>query len=574
MAFLRVQKLKRNDEGQVVSGSAELIRSVYDRENRHKNRQELVESLGKVVWYDKEGKKIIVFSPSRGLVEYNDITKSFSDVDSSDERVAHLSFAQPPRHLDFGPAHVFLSLLEKEGFSHVLTEVFRKQADLERVVCHIAHSFLKEGSKVACDDFIYNSSLCAYARHIPLETLQSDTCYFEMMGRDDVKAAFFQSFVKMMRKRHRNFGQCCYVDSTPLPNDMTGNPFNAFSSHGTGGAMNQSRLALVLDRETGVPVWFSMIYGSINDMNTMKDIRAQVKEYLDLEISELVLDAGYFSKELAMAILPAADTEETVITADPPFSEEELKELRKGHRRQADTFSPLLIARMSARNPYPYKTIYHKVKDKLNQGKYAFVLNGHSYFACRLQLSIFGRRCFAYAYVDNENANKAFRDYMDRHGDEFEKLADRDKSFRLIEGGHFVLLSTERDEPKYILSQYFSRTDIEGVFKTGKEYLSLLPLSKWTESRVLGKILSDIITLQIYLIARKKLNDRNLIMTRSLTRLQAHKALLKLEERRICPEYQTAPVKEIYSALKIKTEPSISVDDYFSSFGLPAGVDL
>ena len=48
-------------------------------------------------------------------------------------------------------------------------------------------------------------------------------------------------------------------------------------------------------------------------------------------------------------------------------------------------------------------------------------------------------------------------------------------------------------------------TDIESVIKTGKEYVNLLPLCKWNETTISGKILLDIIDLNIYLMLRKKM---------------------------------------------------------------------
>ena len=48
-------------------------------------------------------------------------------------------------------------------------------------------------------------------------------------------------------------------------------------------------------------------------------------------------------------------------------------------------------------------------------------------------------------------------------------------------------------ESQRTADRIFDRTDIEVVFKTNKEYLDLLPLSKWTNQTVRGKILHDII---------------------------------------------------------------------------------
>ncbi len=45
------------------------------------------------------------------------------------------------------------------------------------------------------------------------------------------------------------------------------------------------------------------------------------------------------------------------------------------------------------------------------------------------------------------------------------------------------------------------------VFKTQKEYLDLLPLSKWTDLTVRGKILSDVINTIVLLSFRKQIKE-------------------------------------------------------------------
>lgn len=90
-----------------------------------------------------------------------------------------------------------------------------------------------------------------------------------MMGDDKIKVKFFTTFVSEMRKNNPQFGRGCYVDSTPLPNDITDNPFNALRCHGIASSSMQIRLALVLDEKTGLPVWYDIIPGNILDINTI-----------------------------------------------------------------------------------------------------------------------------------------------------------------------------------------------------------------------------------------------------------------------------------------------------------------
>ena len=82
------------------------------------------------------------------------------------------------------------------------------------------------------------------------------------------------------------------MDSTSLPNDIDNNPFNALSCHGIDSSSIQTRLVLVLDEETGFPVWYDIIPGNVLDisdiMNTI--IFLNMRKALDdsgLSVSEV-----------------------------------------------------------------------------------------------------------------------------------------------------------------------------------------------------------------------------------------------------------------------------------------------
>ena len=111
------------------------------------------------------------------------------------------------------------------------------------------------------------------------------------------------------------------------------------------------RLILVLDEETGLPVWYDIIPGNILDINTVMMIVNDVADILGIEIDSLVLDAGYVSKELIGAF--HIGTEKTI------------------------------IGRMPVRKAYPFKTLCWEVKDLIGKGKYAFVRKHHAYFGIK-----------------------------------------------------------------------------------------------------------------------------------------------------------------------------------------------
>lgn len=492
MAFIRIQNLKSDNDGHILRGTASISISEYVPGNgKYHSRQVTRERLGKIIWLAEDRKSGIFNSPTRGIVGYDASNDQFFEISTSDSRVGHaVTMPEPSRHVIFGDTYLLLEFLYKSGLMELIYSVCGNGVLYQKLLMHTCHSILKDSSKIACDDFIDRSFLRHLAGDLAINSLHCDTPFFTQMADDSLKERFFKTLVGYLRDKYPEFGSCCYVDSTPLPNDISNNPFNALCSHGVSSCSIQTRLVLILDEGTGMPVWFTIIPGNVVDLNTLSTIRKDVRESLGLKVSSLVLDAGYASKD---TLIEYSDTE------------------KYGH----------ILVRMPARKGYPYQELYRKHKEKIGRGKYAFVRQEHTYFGYRQEVSVFGCHYYAFLYVDQENALLGFRHYMTEHPDEYEKLSDKDKDFYSIKYGYFVLLSNTDNTPKGALDDYFGRTEIEGIFKTAKEYLGLLPIHKWTDTTVRGKLMHDMINTVIYLLLRKVLRGSEISISRLVGRMQS-----------------------------------------------------
>lgn len=476
MAFIRYRKLVLDENGNVQSGSAAIIDVKYNPDNKVNHSQQIVrEKLGKVVMY--AGKKKGLFqSPTRGLVWYDSEKDEFSSPVTREEleksegergkAIIQGHFPIPGIHTVFGDAYLLLEILKKSGILKVCHTAFSEETNYQRLLVHICHGLLRDGSHISCEDFISKSFLSFLVPDIPLQSLKSDTAYFEYMGNDASKLAFFQEFIHFRRKEHPDFGKACYIDSTPLPNDID-SPFNALCSHGVTSTSIQMRLALVIDEITLDPLWYMIIPGNVLDFDTLRPLIRDVEISLDIEIQSYTLDAGYVTKSLIKAFALQAEGE--------PIPEKHY------------------LARMPAKRGYPYNTLYREVKDMFGNAEHEFIRGHHAYFAQEKEITIFEQKVMAYIYVDQYNALKLYTEYRMNNPDEFSKLSAQDKNWYRVKFGYFVLLSNQRKTSAEILDDYFGRTRIEDFFKSSKEYLRLLPLCKWTDGRVRGKILSDII---------------------------------------------------------------------------------
>ena len=424
MAFIKVQKLVRDEKGNIVSGSAAVMDTIYGSFGSYHAKHTVRERLGKVISLSADGKSGVFISPVRGLVEYDAVADSFKSIEKNDARLEGEDlFPEPNTHTVFGDSYLLLKFLEKLLYLALLRDVFQENEQYERVLAHILYGILKDGSMITADNFISKSFASYILPDVAVSTLKSDTRFFALLGDDSTKMSFFKAFVSMMRKKDSAFGRGCYVDSTPLPNDIVDNPFNALSCHGVGSSDNMTRLVLVLDEKTGLPVWYDLIPGNILDINTIMTTVSDVASSIGIEIESLVLDAGYVSNEVVNAFHIGTDK--------------------------------TIIARMPARRGYPYKDLYWSMKELFPKGKYSFVRKNHVYFGKRTEIDVFGHKEYAYVYVDKYNALTRYNTYLMEHSDDYAEMKDKDKDWLTVKYGYFVLISNIETTPENLLTSYF-----------------------------------------------------------------------------------------------------------------------
>lgn len=307
-------------------------------------------------------------SPTRGLVFYDLDTDVFKEVSLNDERLAGTSFEPKPvrLHTNFGLPSLFFSEMEKTHLMDVLRCTFQDERLFGKVLAHIAHDCLRNRRAVSCCDFVRSSALSHILDDIPVSTLDCDSDYYAAMSDETIKVSYFKRLIREMRKTHPGFGKACYVDSTPLPGDKENNPFAALCSHGTNGAILQSRLVLILDIETGYPIWFEVI--PVNALrSTLEAVCRDVKATLGVDILELDLDAEYAKPELFD--LYNIDNS-FVIGAD------------------GEKESHTILVRMPDLNGYPHDALYLSGKPDFNDPDYEFDYDQHTFFGERYEVNL------------------------------------------------------------------------------------------------------------------------------------------------------------------------------------------
>ncbi|MDY0289081.1 MAG: hypothetical protein RBR15_09690 [Sphaerochaeta sp.] len=520
MAFIKVQKLVRNEDGSVRSGSASILTTEYDSSCKGLSRHRIREKLGKVVSLADDRKSGVFLSPTRGLVAYDSVSDTFEFLGKEDSRANDPGpFAEPEIHTVFGDAYLFLKVCETSGLLKLLRTAFPQGREYERVLSHLLYSVLKDGANISCNDFIGKSFASYLFSGIPAEALGHDAGPFSMMGDEARKIAFFKAFVAHMREKDPLFGNGWYIDATPLANTIGDDRSDALYREGQG----PMTVVLVLDGSTGFPVWFSLIPRYEQDLGTLRSIMGDVAENLDIRIDNFILDAAYAGKELLEAFLCGNEKGKT------------------------------LTVRMPATSEYPYKNLYLQARKLMGSAKYEFICEGHTFFGKRFETEIFGLAMHAYVYVDKDNALTGCRGYRQDHEDAYQKLTDKEKNWLSVRFGFFILLSTEMKEPEAMLDDCFGRTRIEN----SNHQL----LAKGSGLTARGELLSDIISA----IALQQLKEMLSTSGFSISELIGASQSLMCTRKRdgtVLVETPNKRVSELYHALKVEVPSSVSLERF------------
>jgi len=117
--------------------------------------------------------------------------------------------------------------------------------------------------------------------------------FMERLGREETKRAFFDAYTPYL-KGIPEVSENVLIDSTGLPNDIHFE-YTQVNNH-NGVISREARLIYVVERNTGLPVYFRYVAGNIVDVITLRvtinHLRAQ-----DMDVKHGILDVGYCSEK-------------------------------------------------------------------------------------------------------------------------------------------------------------------------------------------------------------------------------------------------------------------------------------
>jgi transposase len=284
------------------------------------------------------------------------------------------------------------------------------------------------------------------------------------IGDERVQRNFFQEYLRYIAPL---CGKGILVDSTGLPNDIRF-PLTAVNNHG-GEINKEAKLVLVLDKDSGMPIYFRYVAGNIVDVSTLKTTLCEVRAY-GLDVRHAIVDAGYYS-EINIRALHASGIS--------------------------------FLMRMVP-NRKKYKDLINEHAADIEDARYLVEYRDRFVYIKCVEIDLFGKTGYAYIALDIDKKHEEVKKYI-RGALENNDITRTDMNTEIQRKGLFVLASSELIDTTDILPLYYTRQVIEQVFDIGKNNIDLLPLRVHGLESFRGHLLLSFLASAAYVLVNKLL---------------------------------------------------------------------
>ena len=389
--------------------------------------QQYLGNLGLVV--DKE--KGIFKNRERGLFCYT-LDSGFSGLPEG--------YVQTPKAnekerliLDFGDSYFLWEYMRVQPFMPALRAVLPSQSDT--LLALLFFRILTDKKACCHAETWYQGNYASLLFPQAKVHSQRVSEFMAAVGAEDVQRGFFREYLRGLYEDGGAAG--ILIDSSGLPNDSKLS-VTQISNH-NGNISLEARLIYVLDRKTGMPIYFRYCPGNVVDVSTLCTTLAELKQY-KVDIDYAILDAGY-------------------------FSEGNVRELFRNRVKFVTRLAP---------NRRLFKDIVSASLSGLMDSENAVRYGNRLLYIRKEAVDIYGNEGFAYVGIDMDNRSQQIKraafNALDDH------LSPEEMDNKMARLGLFVLVSSESIPIDEILPLYYTRQQIEQVFDVGKNGADLLPI--------------------------------------------------------------------------------------------------
>jgi len=420
--------------------------------------------------------------------------------------------------LDFGDAYCLYETLKTHKLYDMIYSILPKKGDTMMSV--LGFKLLSGASNRYAEDWWEGS----YARILfPNAKLRSQRLseFYEQLGDEAVHRRFFNNYLRLFCQ---NKPVGVLIDSTGIPNDIHF-PLTAINTH-NGITSNESRLLLVVDRKSGMPLFFRYNAGNIVDVTTLRATLAELDAF-GVNVDYAIVDAGYYSENNIRSLYGDNDESKAI-----PF-----------------------LTRIGS-NLKLYKQLVSEHATDLSQAEYMLMQRGRLLSVKRVDIDLFNHRAYAYVALDHARREEEIHKYAKAVLDS-KDISPEEMNATIKTKGLFVIISSEKIETMDLLPLYYTRQAVEQVFDISKNYAELLPLRVHNEDTFRGHLMLSFVATITFLSVNQLLKDTPFNAEGAFLILGNQKC--KVFDDRVLPKEPNKKMNDIYKKLKISSPVSIAV---------------
>ena len=476
-------------------------------------KQGYLGNLGRVI--DKETG--VFRSRERGLFRYT-LEEGYCDIPTDYPETFAPSSKEERLILDFGDSFFLHQFLEMQAFRDAFYQISPRQSDT--LLSLVFYRILKDKKAYCYADAWWQGNYASLLFPGAKLASQRVSEFLVAVGREDAQREFFREYYRLLYGDQGTAG--ILIDSSGLPN-ASKMSVTQISNH-NGDISLEARLIYVIDRKTGMPIYFRYCAGNIVDVTTLCTTLAELRQY-NIAVDYAIVDAGY-------------------------HDEKNVKELYKNNVSFITRLAP---------NRVLFKDVAGEHLPNLMSSANALRYGNRLLYMKKAPVEIYGNLGFAYIGVDVDSRNQQMKRAAFAAMDDKLALEDADKKMSKL--GVFIIISSEDVEIDEILPLYYTRQQIEQVFDLGKNNADILPLRVQNEDTFRGHLMLTLLAtvllqkLQRDIIAKRKKKDK-INPEGAFFALRNQKC--KVYEAEIVPQEAVKNINDVYKLFQIKCPHAIS----------------
>jgi len=457
-----------------------------------------------------------IFTFDRNTGEFGSVSEDFVPQESTDRRkkVKNIS-------VDFGDAFFMDTYLHASGMMKVIDTIEYGNRD----TLHTMVLFYMLSGLANCDAIHwYEGSIASLLYPNANLTSQRLSDFLASIGTPEKQMAFQKAYIQFVME-HYNQDKNILIDSSGLPNNIHF-PLTEKNVH-NGKVSNEIRLLFVVQKSSGLPLFYRAVPGNIVDVSTLSRIFLHL-DSMGIDVSSCIMDAGYNS----------GDNLDLFYNEDHKCKIGFITRIGSGDKN----FKKLISNELSE---IETKENFVKYEDR-----YLFIVKRPVMVGSKKDNPAWmylGLDCSRMSDEQHKLLKRAKRDSL-----------STDEVYAAMQNeGVFGILSGEDYTCEEILPAYYQRQAAEQIFDFAKNYTKLLPLRTNTNETFNGHLLLSYVATCIVKMIQLRLKEANLFFGSRISCLRNQKCTIY--ETRIVTDEPQREANDTYKAFDMKCPDSIPI---------------